>query len=117
MKEISYDETVDLWSIGVLLFYLITSFYPFQVNDITNLAINNNNLRINWPIDIDSDAKDLISKILKLEPKNRISLEGMMNHPFITKFTPDAPRYLVKPNTSVKYGPFIFSRDDPKSIY
>ena len=117
LKEISYDESVDLWSIGVLLFYLITSFYPFQVNDITNLAINNNNLRINWPIDIDSDAKDLISKILKLEPKNRISLEGMMNHPFITKFTPDAPRYLVKPNTSVKYGPFIFSRDDPKSIY
>ena len=30
-------------------------------------------------------AKDLISKMLELDPKKRITCEGILNHPFITE--------------------------------
>ena len=36
-------------------------------------------------------------KILKLAPKQRLPLEDMLKHPFITKYVPDASKYLIKP--------------------
>ena len=73
--------------------------------------------KINWPKDINEDAKDLIKKILKLDPKERLSLEEMMKHPFITKFTPDAQKLLIKPIEGKKFEPFIISKDDPKTWF
>ena len=56
----------------------------------------------------------MIAKILKIDPKERLTLEEMMKHPFITKYTPDASKLLIKPVEDVKYEPFIISKDDPK---
>ena len=72
-------------------------------------------LKINWPKNIDSDAKDLIKKILKINPKERLPLEKMMIHPFITNFTLDAAKYLIKPVEGLKYEPFVLIKDDPKT--
>ena len=57
----------------------------------------------------------IIIKILKLDPKQRLPLEEMIKHPFITKFTPDAPKRLIKPVEGIKYEPFIVSKFDPKT--
>ena len=96
MEEKPHDEAVDLWCIGVLLFELVTANPPFAGNDLDTLKENVLKLKINWPKDINVDAKNLIMKILKLDPKQRLPLEEMMKHPFITKFTPDAPKHLIK---------------------
>ena len=113
--EKGHDETVDIWCIGVLLFELVTSTVPFQGNDIDTLKENILKVKINWPKDINTDAKNLIMKILKIDPKQRISLEEMLKHPFITKYIPDATQYLIKPEEGVQYKPFLISRDDPKT--
>ena len=110
MEEKPHDEAVDLWCIGVLLFELVTAN-----NDLDTLKENVLKLKINWPKDINVDAKNLIMKILKLDPKQRLPLEEMMKHPFITKFTPDAPKHLIKPVEGIKYEPFIVSKYDPKT--
>ena len=115
MEEKPHDEAVDLWCIGVLLFELVTANPPFLGNDLDTLKENVLKLKINWPKDINVDAKNLIMKILKLDPKQRLPLEDMMKHPFITKFTPDAQKHLIKPVEGVKYEPFIVSKDDPKT--
>ena len=39
----------------------------------------------------------------------------MMKHPFITKFTPNADKLLIKPLEGIKYEPFIISKDNPKT--
>ena len=93
MEEKPHDEAVDLWCIGVLLFELVTSNPPFLGNDLDSLKEN----------------------VLKLDPKQRLPLEDMMNHPFITKFTPDSVKHLIKPVEGAKYEPFIISKDDPKT--
>ena len=88
IKEKGHDEKVDIWCIGVLLFELMTGSVPFQGKDIESLKSNILHLRINWPKEMNKDAKDLISKILKLVPSERITLEEMLEHPFFTKFFP-----------------------------
>ena len=115
IKEKGHDEKVDIWCIGVLLFELATGSVPFPGNDIETLENNILKLKIQWPKDINLDIKNLIMKILKLDPKARISLSDMMQHHFITKYFPDSTQYLIKPNDNAKYRPFIVSKDDPNN--
>jgi aurora kinase len=115
LLEQGHDEAVDLWCIGVLLFELTTAQVPFQGNDIDTLKENILKLKITWPKDINTDAKNLIMKILKLDPKQRLPLEEMLKHPFITKFIPDASKQLIKPEEGVQYKPFLVSQDNPKT--
>ena len=115
INEKGHDERVDIWCIGVLLFELITANVPFQGNDLETLKNNILKLKITWPRDINLDAKNLIMKILKLDPNARISLSDMLNHPFFTKYFPNAAQSLIKPHNNKKYMPFIVSKDDPKT--
>ena len=115
LQEKGHDEAVDIWCIGVLLFELVTATVPFQGSDIDTLKDNILKLKITWPKDINTDAKNLIMKILKLDPKQRLPLEDMLKHPFITKYVPDAIKYLIKPEEGVQYKSFVVSKDDPKT--
>jgi len=115
IKEQGHDERVDIWCIGVLLFELITGTVPFKGKDIETLKSNILHLRISWPNEMNPDAKDLISKILKLDPSQRISLEDMLEHPFFLKYFPDAPSCLILPDPNITYKTFVVSKDDPKT--
>ena len=115
IKEQGHDEKVDIWCIGVLLFELITGNVPFQGNDIDTLKDNILHLKITWPKDINIDAKNLIKKILKSDPASRISLEEMLQHPFFTKYFPNAVKSLIKPDNTANYKSFIISKDNPKT--
>ena len=109
-----HDERVDIWCIGVLLFELSTGKVPFQGNNIDVLKYNIRNMKISWPSDIDREAKDLISKILKYNPNDRLTIKEILRHPFIEKYFPDAVNELIIPNNDLKYKTFVVSVDDPK---
>ena len=113
INNIGYDERVDIWCIGVLLFELIVGRPPFNGETEQKIRYNIVKMKINWPTNIDGDAADLISKILKYNPEERISLEQILLHPFITKFYPNAMSSLIKPDPSIIYNVFIISKDNP----
>ena len=115
IKEQGHDEHVDIWCIGVLLFELITGNVPFQGNDLETLQNNILKLKISWPRDINTDVKNLIMKILKLDPNQRLPLSDMLQHPFFTRYFPNAAQSLIKPDDNIKYKPFVVSKDDPKT--
>ena len=111
-----HGKYVDIWCLGVLLFELLVGVPPFSGKDRAMLIKNIMKVHILWPKypkkEIDKDAKDLITKILRIEPKQRISLEDMVKHPFFTKNCPDFPPYL---ENTIQYHnkPFIISKDIP----
>ena len=98
INQKGHDEKVDIWCIGVLIFELTTGKSPFQGDNITNLKKNILLLNFNCPKDIKYEEKDLISKILKYEPKDRLSLEEILEHNFIKKYYPFAKNDLVRNN-------------------
>ena len=93
----------------------MTGSIPFQGKDIESLKNNILHLKITGPKEMNKDAKDLTSKILKLDPSERITLEEMLEHSFFTKYFPNAQKSLILPDPNIIYKTFIVSKDDPKT--
>ena len=81
-----YDEKCDLWSIGVVLYILLTGRPPFDGNDDDEILENvKKGVYDKWayPFPLLSlHAKDLISKLLQYDPKKRLSAEEAIQHPW-----------------------------------
>lgn len=83
-----YDDKVDVWALGVLMFELVANAPPFEEDskELTYKRIVKGDLR--FPETVSSDARDLITRLLKLKAKDRISLRDVKRHPWILKNKP-----------------------------
>jgi len=82
----SYDEKVDMWSIGVVMFLLLSGDHPFG-NDSGGISevysdIRQGNYKFSHPAwsNISPAAKDLVSRLLTVNPEKRISSKDACNH-------------------------------------
>eukprot|EP00092_Neocalanus_flemingeri_P002438 GFUD01002608.1.p1 GENE.GFUD01002608.1~~GFUD01002608.1.p1 ORF type:complete len:392 (-),score=79.93 GFUD01002608.1:401-1576(-) len=78
-----HDEKVDLWSLGVLTYEFLVGKPPFEAesNNETYRRITKVDLR--FPTHVSTEAKDLISRLLRKEPNERLTLEDVVKHPWI----------------------------------
>eukprot|EP00826_Nyctotherus_ovalis_P024939 TRINITY_DN1924_c0_g1_i7.p1 TRINITY_DN1924_c0_g1~~TRINITY_DN1924_c0_g1_i7.p1 ORF type:complete len:720 (+),score=256.08 TRINITY_DN1924_c0_g1_i7:160-2319(+) len=83
IKQKGHDQRLDIWNLGVLLFEMLTGEPPFSGKDQVELFNNILNVKINYPKDFPQLAKDLVSKLLKPRPKDRLSLQEILMHPWI----------------------------------
>ncbi|WVQ98704.1 hypothetical protein IAU59_005835 [Kwoniella sp. CBS 9459] len=72
----------DIWSCGVILFALLTGRLPFDDENIRILLQKVKNGRFVMPADLPADAKDLITRMLVVDPEKRITMNDIMRHPF-----------------------------------
>ena len=81
LKGEKYDNKCDLWSIGIIIYQLFFKKTPFQ--GMTDLALLNN-IKNNKIIKKTNNKEldDLLSKLLKEEPKKRMTWEEYFQHPF-----------------------------------
>ena len=73
----------ELFTIGVLLYFLLMGKYPFGNNSseiISKFKTNNNEFYLEE--NIDKDLKDLLNKLLLFEPNNRINWDEYFLHDF-----------------------------------
>ena len=87
-KKSGHNEMVDIWALGVLLFEFLAGYAPFSGSCPKELYSNIKKLKINWSVDFPPLAKNLISKILKLNPSERLSIEEILDHPWFTQNPP-----------------------------
>lgn len=76
----------DIWSCGIILFALLTGHLPFDDENIRKLLLKVQNGSYVMPSDLSWEAKDLISKMLKVDPSERITIDLIMTHPLLTKY-------------------------------
>ena len=91
IRKTGHNFSVDIWTLGVLLFELRTGYAPFTGATQSELFMNIKKLKINWPVDFPPLAKNLVSKILKLNPKERLSIEEISSHAWFEKNPPLRP--------------------------
>ena len=73
----------DIWSSGVTLYYMLAGVQPFKggkIEEIKDIILKGEYEPIN---DISQEANDLIERMLKLDPKERITIEEILKHPWL----------------------------------
>ncbi|KAK6358324.1 spindle assembly checkpoint kinase [Orbilia blumenaviensis] len=80
----SHGEKVDLWSLGVLMYEFLCGNAPFEDTPIeTQKRIVKLNFKV--PDFVSPEAKDLITRLLRLDPDKRLPLDQVAQHPWILK--------------------------------
>ncbi|KAF9930219.1 Serine/threonine-protein kinase brsk1 [Linnemannia zychae] len=87
---LKYDgSSSDIWSCGIILYALLTGHLPFDDENIRQLLSKVKAGKFYMPTDISPGARDLISRMLTVNPKRRITMQGVMMHPWFRMVNPE----------------------------
>ena len=95
MMDIAYNEKSDLWSIGIMMYQLHFREIPYNgINEQEILRKIKYNMPRKQPDD--PQFRDLLNKLLVMDPKKRISWDDYFNHPFFNNNSPQKKEKYTK---------------------
>ncbi|XP_071113089.1 serine/threonine-protein kinase MARK2-like isoform X1 [Haliotis cracherodii] len=83
-----YGPQVDVWSIGVNMYAMLTGSLPFTVEPFNIKTLHDKMVKGNMnpiPDTLSRESRDLIRKFLTPDPNKRITLLDAMRHPWLTE--------------------------------
>lgn len=110
----TYTKSVDAWALGVVIFVLVCGCLPFD--DDCQTIPKSPDLRAKftlrfprWAKDLSPSARDLLSKLLHIDPNKRYTAEQAMEHPWVKGVTASKDSLLqspgrIKPSPGRKHG-------------
>ncbi|XP_014235013.1 serine/threonine-protein kinase PLK4 [Trichogramma pretiosum] len=100
----SHGLETDVWSLGCMLYTLLVGTPPFDSNAVQSTLTRVVMADYKMPSHLSENAKNLIDRLLKKNPIDRIRLRDILKHPFITS--------IDKHGTNNKIGYGRFSGDN-----
>ncbi|CAL5989422.1 Kinase [Hexamita inflata] len=76
----------DVWACGIILFAMLCGYLPFDDDDQKKLYKKIQKGEFQIPTYVSPIAQDLISKIFVIDPKQRLSISQIMQHPWFLKY-------------------------------
>ena len=84
-----YNEKCDIWSIGIILFNMLTGTMPYSGLSDHQIVSNIQKLQVNLSCPelfrVSNDCKGFLSRLLQKDPKKRISAEEALRDPWISQ--------------------------------
>ncbi|CEO95632.1 unnamed protein product (mitochondrion) [Plasmodiophora brassicae] len=84
VNGLPYDSKTDMWSLGVVLYEMLTLEHPFNADNLQMLALRI--IQGNYPpipSHYSKDVGDLLSGLLEQDPLARLSIDQCLAHPII----------------------------------
>ena len=78
-----HDERVDHWALGVLTYEFLVGKPPFESESNNETYRRITRIDLKFPPYVSEGARDFVTKLLRKEPSQRISLEECLEHPWI----------------------------------
>lgn len=87
-----YDAKADLWSVGTVLYEMVTGRPPFRARNhvelLRKIEAAEDVIKFPREVVISSDMKALVRSLLKRSPVERLSFENFFAHPLVTSDIP-----------------------------
>ena len=78
-----YNESVDIWGIGVVMFTLLTGTYPFEAKEKNSIFRRITERTIHYSkYNLERNEVKLLRKLLEKDPQKRIEIEEILDQPF-----------------------------------
>ncbi|DAZ98273.1 TPA: hypothetical protein N0F65_008958 [Lagenidium giganteum] len=107
VQEKPYNYTVDLWSLGVILYELAVGRPPFYTDRIVSLIQMIVREPVKYPATMTADFRSFLSGLLNKDPERRMTWPEILSHPFVRE-TPDELALRVQQGQQLRALPRFF---------
>lgn len=95
VKDERYSKSVDMWALGCVLYTLLCGFPPFydeSINVLTEKVARGKYTFLSpWWDNVSASAKDLITHLLCVDPKQRYTIDEFLQHEWCLAGTTEPP--------------------------